>query len=164
MNGEQAESADRGGNDMPLTSITKFEHLFRSAATMQVDRNDLKRYREFVNQKMYDLLVIGQATAKANGRDVIEPRDLPITKGLQESINDFKRIDAQIELSPILDCVVARPLLEVAVSEDSQRRLPVIAGGLSVALGRTFKIIDPRTKRPLREDWEQAFSIFDLLV
>jgi hypothetical protein len=149
---------------MPLTSITKFEQLFRSAASMQVDRNDLKRYREFVNQKVYDLLIAGQATARANGRDIIEPRDLPITRGLQDCINDFKRIDAQVGLSPILDYIVTSPPLDATVSEDSQGRLPVIAGGLSVALGRTFKIIDPRTKRPLSEDWEQAFSIFDLLV
>jgi hypothetical protein len=42
---------------------------------VNVDRNDLKRYREFVNQEIYDLLVIGQGTAKANGRDILEARD-----------------------------------------------------------------------------------------
>src|SRR6185312_15624380 len=36
---------------------------------------------------LYDLLLIGQATAKANVRDVILPWDLPVTKGLRESVH-----------------------------------------------------------------------------
>jgi hypothetical protein len=148
---------------MPPIAITRFEHLFRTAASVDVDKNDLKRYQEFVNQKLHDLLIIGQAAAKANGRDVIEFRDLPITKGLQESMNGFRRIDTEVGLSPILDYLVARPP-DVSVSEETEARLPVIAGGLSVALGRTFKIIDPAVKRPMREEWERAFLIFDLLL
>lgn len=128
-----------------------------------MDKNDLKRYQEFINQKVYDLLIMGQATAKANGRDIIEPADLPITKGLQETIHGFERIDAEVGLAPILDSLVARPP-DVALSDEAQARLPVIAGGMSVALGRTFKIIDPDVKRPMHRDWEQAFRIFDLLL
>jgi hypothetical protein len=32
-----------------------------------------------------DLLLRGEANAKANGREVVQPFDLPITKGPQES-------------------------------------------------------------------------------
>jgi hypothetical protein len=158
-----AHDTSGGGKEMPVTGVTKFEHLFRSAASIDVDRNDLKRYQEFINQKLYDLLIIGQAAAKANGRDVIETRDLPITKGLQESIDGFERIDSEVGLSPILDYLIARPP-DVALSEEAQARLPGIAGGMSVALGRTFKVIDPAVKRPMHKDWEQAFRIFDLLL
>jgi hypothetical protein len=48
-----------------------------------------------------------EAAAKANGRDIIEPFDLPITKGLQESIHAFTEIDEKIELQPILDYLTA---------------------------------------------------------
>jgi uncharacterized protein DUF1931 len=75
---------------MSAMSIAKFERFFRVAAGLDVDKSDLKRYSDFVNQKIYDLLLRGQATAKANGRDIIEPFDVPITKGLQERIHDFK--------------------------------------------------------------------------
>lgn len=67
-------------------------------AGFDVDKAELKRYNEFVDHKIYDLLLRGEATAKANGRDIIQPFDLPITKGLQESIHEFKHIDAEIEL------------------------------------------------------------------
>ena len=91
--------------------VARFERFFRAAAGLDVDKQDLKRYSDFANRKVYDLLVQGEAVAKANGRDVIEPTDLPITRGLQENIHAFKGIDAEIELGPILDHLAARPPL-----------------------------------------------------
>jgi hypothetical protein len=63
--------------------LAKFERLFRAAGGVSVDRDDVNRYLDFVNDAIHDLMVIGQATAQASVRDVIEPGDLPITKGLQ---------------------------------------------------------------------------------
>ena len=40
----------------------------------------------------------------------------------------------------------------------------MIAGGLSVALARTFKIIDPALKTPHTVQWERSFEIFHLLL
>ena len=57
--------------------------------------------------KIYDLLFQTEAAARTNGRVIIEPFDLPITKGLQESICEFKNIDEQVELRPILDQLAA---------------------------------------------------------
>jgi hypothetical protein len=58
---------------MPVMGFTKFERFFRAAGGVDVDRDDIKRYLDFVNDALYDLLLIGQATAKANVRDVILP-------------------------------------------------------------------------------------------
>ena len=139
---------------MSLMGIAKFERFFRLSAGLDVDKADLKRYSDFVNGKIYDLLLRGQAAAKAIGRVTIEPFDLPITKGLQERINEFRNIDEQIELSSILDHLASRPPLDLAYSEEPEARLPEIAGGISVALARTFKIIDPQLKNPQAEHWE----------
>jgi uncharacterized protein DUF1931 len=149
---------------MPVTGVAKFERFFRVAASLDVDKNDLKRYQDFVYQKLYDLLLLGQASAKANHRDVLEPWDLPITKGLQERIHEFRDIDAEIELAPILDNLAARPPLDVALSEDAQARLVPVVGGVSLALARTFKILDPSVKDPTSEHWDRATRIFDLLL
>src|SRR4030081_2894020 len=124
-------------------SVAKFERFFRIAAGLDVDKQDLKRYSDFINQKVYDLLVRAEAAAKANGRDIIEPFDLPITRGLQECIHEFKAIDQQIELQPILDHLTARPPLDLDYGANIEEQLPGVVGGLSVALARTFKIIDP---------------------
>jgi hypothetical protein len=126
---------------MTIMAVHRFERFFRAAAGLDVDKDDLKRYSEFVSDKLHDLLMIGQATAKANGRDILQPRDLPITKGLQDSIHVFREVDEEIE-----------------------SRLPEVVGGLSVALARTIKVIDPEVKNPQSAHWADAFSIFGLLL
>jgi Domain of unknown function (DUF1931) len=147
-----------------LVGVSKFERLFRRAAGLDVDKADLKRYSDFVNRKIYDLLIRGEAAAKANGRDVIEPFDLPITKGLQESIHEFRKLDEELKVEPILEHLTAQPPLDLAYGVETEARLPEVAGGLSLALARTFKIIDPDLKNPQSEHWERSFRIFDLLL
>jgi hypothetical protein len=142
-----------------VMSVAKLERFFRVAAGLDVDKQDLKRYSDFINQKIYDLLLRAEAAAKANGRVIIEPFDLPITKGLRESIHELKSIDEQIELRPILDQLTARPPLDRAYGEDTESRLPEVVGGLSMVLARAFKIIDGN---PQNEHW--CFSIIDLLM
>ncbi len=149
---------------MSVMAIPKFEHFFRVVEELDIDKDDLRRYNEFINQKIYDLLLRAQAPAKANARDIIEPPDLPITKGLEHCMQEFREIDREIHLQPILDELTNRPTLDLAYSVETEKRLPQIAGGLSVALARAFKIIDPKLKNPSSAQWEQAFRIFNLLL
>ena len=151
-------------NKSPTThaiSVARSERFFRIAAGLNIDK---QRYSDFINQKVYDLLLRAEATAKANGRGIIEPIDLPITKSLQESIHEFQEIDEQIELHPILDQLTARPQLDLAYDQDTDSQLPEIMGGLSVPLARTFKIIDGNLKNPATEHWQKCIRIFDLLM
>jgi hypothetical protein len=149
---------------MAVMAVSKFEHFFRIAASLDVDKDDLKRYSDFVHQKLYDLLIRGEATARANGRSIIKPFDLPITKGLQESIHQFVGLDEDIELKPILEELAIRPQLDLDYGDDLTAEFPAIVGGLSVALARSFKIIEPGLKNPSSEHWERSFRIFDLLL
>jgi hypothetical protein len=149
---------------MPVMGFTKFERFFRAAGGVSVDRVDVKRYLDFVNDAIYDLLRIGQAAAKANLRDIIEPWDLPVTKGLQESAHAFRRVEEEMELGPILESLVARPPLDYALSDATQARLPELSGGISVALARTFKLVDADMKAVHSQEWERAFSIFRVLI
>jgi hypothetical protein len=147
-----------------VTAISKFERLFRAAAGLDVDKEDLRRHSEFVNHKIYDLLLRGEANAKANDRDIVQPWDLPITKGLQEQIHAFRRLDEPLDLKPILEELAALPPLDLGVAEETEARLPEIAGGLTVALARAFKILDPDVKNPQTDQWDRVFEIFDLLL
>jgi hypothetical protein len=150
---------------MELMAIPKFERLFREAASLDVDKEDLRRLDDFFNHEIEDLLIRGVANAKANARDVILPVDLPITKGLQESIHAFKAFNQDLQLTPILDQLTKLPILELDYSDDTRAALPEIAGGLTVALARSFKIMDPDVKNPLAtEHWDRAFKLFDHLM
>jgi histone H3/H4 len=144
--------------------FTKFERLFRAAAEVRVDRDDVKSYLEFVEDVIYDLLITAQATAKANGRDIIAPWDLPVTKGLQECVHEFERIEEEIELRPLLDTMAARPPLDLALSTEAEARLPLLYGGITVALAKTFKVVDTEMKAVHRREWEGAFALFRLLI
>jgi Domain of unknown function (DUF1931) len=149
---------------VPVMGFTKFERLFRAAAEVRVDRDDIKTYLDFVDGAVYDLLVVAKATAKANARDVIEPSDLPVTKGLQESVHEFQHLEEEIELRPLLETLAARPPLDITLSEATETRLPLLYGGITVALAKTFKIIDAELKTVHKREWERSFSLFRLLV
>ncbi|WP_141576620.1 DUF1931 family protein [Actinomadura sp. WMMA1423] len=149
---------------MAVMGISRFERFFRAAAGVDVDKNDLRRYHEFLDAKLYDLLLAGQAKAKANGRDIIEPFDLPITKGLQECIHRFRRLDDEIDVEPILELLARRPPLDIAVSDVTDEKLPEIAGGLSYALSQAFRIVFPDRRNPQTAHWERVQRMFDLLL
>ena len=102
---------------MTAMSVPKFERFFRLAGGLDVDKDDVKRYCDFIGHKLYDLLVVGQANASANGRDVIEPSDLPITKGLQETIHRFRALDEDVELRPVLARLATLPPLDRSIGD-----------------------------------------------
>jgi hypothetical protein len=73
-------------------------------------------------------------------------------------------VDEDVELQPILDQLAARPLLDLPLGEDTEARLSAIVGGLSVALARTFRIVEPGLKNPWTEHWERVFRVFHLVL
>jgi hypothetical protein len=147
-----------------VSGVPTFQRFFRETGEFDVDKDDLRRYSDFIFENIYDLLLRGQATTRANDRGTMEEWDLPITKGLQECIHRFRQIDVSLVLQPILDHLAARPQLDVLYSDDLQARLPEVAGGLSVALAQAIKIIDPKVSHLHGEQWDRAFQLFDLLL
>jgi hypothetical protein len=149
---------------MQILGATKFERLFRVVAALDVDKEDLKRLVDFLNERILDLLIRGQAMAKSNGRDVIQTIDIPITKGLQERIQEFKTIDRELDLRSVLSELITRPPLDLAYSDETEAEFPLIAGAFCVALAKTFKIIEPNLKNPQSRHWERSYQIFGLLL
>jgi hypothetical protein len=147
-----------------VMSAAKFEHFFRATAGLDVDKADIDRYDDFINDEIAGMLIRGQASAKMNLRDVIEPQDLPITKGLQENIERFRKLDEEIQLEPILDQIAIRPRLDMAYSDETDAQLPEIAGGLSVALAHVLKIMNPKLEHPFGDEWERARKVFGELA
>ena len=147
-----------------VMAVKQFERLFRVAASLDIDKSDIKRLEEFVNQRLHDLLLLGEAAAKANGRDVIQVHDLPITRGLQEQIHEFRKLDEEIALSGILDHLAKLPPLALAYSEELEAKLPELAGAITMSLARVFKAVKPDLKNPATEEWEQVEQIYRILL
>lgn len=147
-----------------MATIHRLEKLFRRTGDLDLDKSDFRRLEDFVHRKVADLILRGEANAKANGRDVILPWDLPITKGLQETIHRFRLINAELELADYLAGLTGLPLIDLAIGDETQERFPEIAGGLCMALAETFRIVDPKLKNPTTADWDRAYRLFDLLL
>ena len=81
------------------TAITRFQRLFRVAAELELGKADLERYEEFLDRRIYSLLVRGEANAKWSGDLIIEPWNVPITAGLQECIKVFEKMDETMNCS-----------------------------------------------------------------
>ena len=145
------------------SSVPVFERFFRSVASLQVDKNDLRRFRDFVDQQVDDIAIAGRNSASWNGRDVIAPQDLPITKGLQERIREFDKVEEAEEIRELLRQDVRRPPADVTFAEETEELLPEVFGGLSVALARSFRLIDPRLTNPATEHWKHVFDLFRLV-
>ncbi len=148
---------------MHVPGATHIERLFREAAGIDLDKSDLLRVREFVDARVYDMLVVAVARARANGRDIIEPWDLPVGKGLQERIHEFRRYDVAVSLEPLLRSLEKLPPLELGYSVEVEAFLPELIGGLTTALAHLFATLEPGLRNPQTHHWEKAERIFRLL-
>src|SRR3984885_15665602 len=91
------------------SGIPAFERFFRSVASIKIDKNDVRRFREFVDEQIDDIAIAGRNSAKWNGRDVVVPQDLPITKGVQERMREFDNLDEAGECRNLLHQVGRGP-------------------------------------------------------
>jgi hypothetical protein len=153
-----------GGKGMTHPSgIPVFERFFRSVASIKIDKNDVRRFREFVDEQIDDIAIAGRNSAKWNGRDVIVAQDLPVTKGVQERMREFDKLEEAEEIRELLRQVVRQPPGDVTFAEDAEELLPDLFGGLSIALARSFRIVDPTVSNPSTEHWNRVFTLFRLV-
>lgn len=142
------------------SGISAFERFFRSVAQLDIDKSDVKRLRDLVDEMIDDIAITGRNSAKWNDRDVIAPQDLPITKGLQERMREFDKLDEAGEIRALLAQTVRRPPADITFSEETEEMLPEVFGGLSIALARCFREVDPEVVNPATEHWDRVTTIF----
>ena len=115
--------------------------VFRFGGEHQDRQNDVRHFRDFVDEQIDEIAIAGRNSAKGNRRDVIVAQDLPITKGVQERMREFDELDEAEEIRELLltSQVVRHPPGDVTFAEDTDQLLPELFGGLSVALARSFR-------------------------
>jgi len=149
---------------MSLIGVSKFESFFRKAGSLDIDKSDVRRIYDFTNEVIYRLLIVGIKNASLNNRDVLWYTDLPITEGLEAQIQEFRELNEDLDLEGILEAITKMPPLKLAIGEDVEKELPNIAGGILMALTKTFKTLDPKLKNPQTDHWERAKAIFETLL
>jgi hypothetical protein len=147
--------------------IEGYHHLkefLRRSSGLDIDKSDMGRLTELIDKKLNDLLVIGVRNASYNNRDIIMEPDLPLTKGILEHMQDFRRYEESIGLKPILDHLAAYPSLERPLSVEVEAMLPDLVGTLAMLAGRAMKVIDPEVKNPGSDLWERVLRLMELLL
>jgi len=142
------------------SNVPVFERFFRSVAQLKVDRSDVKRFRDFVDEMVDGIAVAGRNSARANGRDVVAPMDLPITKGLQERMREFDKLDEAADIRAVLATAVRLPPADVTFSEETEALLPELFGGLGIAMARAFRTVDPDVVNPGTGQWDRVTDLF----
>lgn len=143
--------------------IPLFQRFFRTVASINIDKNDIRRFHEFIDELIDDIALTARNSAKWNGRDVVVAQDLPITKGLQERMREFDKLEEAEEIRGLLREVVREPPGDVAFAQDAEQLLPELFGGLAIALARSLRQIDPAVSNPSSEHWNRVFTLFRLV-
>lgn len=145
------------------SGIPVFERFFRSVASIKIDKNDVRRFREFVDEQIDYIAIAGRNSAKSNGRDVIVAQDLPITTGIQERMREFDALDEAEEIRELLRQMVRQPPADVTFAQDTVELLPELFGGLGIALARSFRVLDATVSNPSTEHWNRVFTLWRLV-
>ncbi len=149
---------------MAVIGVTKLEALFRDAASLDIKKGHAKDIIDIVEAKLLDMLIAAERNANMNGRDVIMESDLPITKGLQESIILFKKLENELELKDILEYLTTVPPLKYPLSADLEAKLPEVTGALLYVLAKIIKIVDGNDRAVDHKSINKAKSIMDLTL
>ena len=85
-------------------------------------------------------------------------------RGLQEQMRAFSRLDEADELRRLLRESLRRPPEDVTFGEETEDVLVEVFGGISLALARSFRIVDPQVRNPSTDHWDRTFQLFRLLL
>lgn len=142
----------------------RLEELIWRVSELDFDKSDLQRLSELVDEKLYDLLLVGVRHASYNNRDFILEPDLPLTKGLRESMQDFELYEEELEIEPVLEQLATYPQLDREPSQEVIDLLPDLVGTLIMVTTRLMPVLDPGISNPGTETWNRVIETMDLLI
>ena len=142
----------------------RLEELVRRVSGLVFDKSDLQRLSDLVDDKLYDLLLVGVQHASYNNRDLIMEPDLPLTRGLRENMEDFALYEEELEVAPILEDLTSYPMLEREPSQEVIDLLPELGGTLIVVTTQLITVMEPDVSNPTAETWERVIEAMDLLI
>ncbi len=154
------------------------EQFLRRAGGFHFSEEQAERIVALVEDKLRDLFAVAEDTALANGRMIVMPHDLPLTKGLRATMREHEALSREIELTPALR-FLAESGLTPRYDEQVKQSVPSLVGALLVLTGKIIAIVDPdnlkpeeklallrRTDRhqPARWEVERAARVLDLTL
>ncbi|GAB6074972.1 DUF1931 family protein [Nautilia lithotrophica] len=146
-----------------VVGFKKIEAVFKKAASLELDKSKADRIIDIVEKKFHDLLLVAVEKTGFNGRDIIMPADMPLTKGFEESIREFKKLEEEVDLKDVLLYLEQIPPLKYPISKELEEMLPEYIGALMLIVARVLKHVGA-DKKPSVEDIERTSKILDLTL
>lgn len=146
-----------------VVGFKKLEAVFRKAAGIDLDKSKADEIIDIVEKKFHDMLLVAVEKAGYNGRDVIMEPDMPVTRGFEESLRQFKELEEEVALQDVLAYLEKIPPLKYPISADLEAKLPEYIGALMLIIARVLKEIGAERK-PSTEDIERTKRILDLTL
>ena len=146
-----------------VVGFKKLEAVFRKAAGIDLDKSKADEIIDIVEKKFHDMLLVAVEKAGYNGRDIIMEPDMPVTKGFEESLRQFKELEEEVELQDVLQFLEQIPPLKYPISAELEAKLPEYIGVLMLIIARVLKEIGAGRK-PSKEDIEKTSRILDLTL
>jgi hypothetical protein len=146
-----------------VVGFKKLEAVFRKAAGIDIDKSKADEIIDIVEKKFHDMLLVAVEKAGYNGRDVIMEPDMPVTKGFEESLRQFKELEEEVDLQDVLTFLEQIPPLKYPISAELEAKLPEYIGALMLIIAKVLKEIGAERK-PSKEDIERTGRILDLTL
>jgi len=149
---------------MAVVGFTKLEALFRKAASIDIKKGHAKEITDIVEAKLVDLLIAAERNANMNGRDVVWESDLPITKGLQETIINLRKLEEEVALEDVLTFLTNSTPIKYALSEEAEAKLPELTGAILVIMAKIMKEVDDNDRALDHDTIAKTKRIMDLTL
>ena len=146
-----------------VVGFKKLESIFRKSAGIDLDKSKADKIIDMVEKKFYDLLLIAVEKTGFNGRDIIMETDMPVTKGFEESLKEFRKLEESVDIKDVLAYLEKIPPLKYPISAELEAKLPEYIGALMLIIARVLKEVGAERK-PSSEDIEKAGRILDLTL
>jgi hypothetical protein len=148
---------------MAVVGAHKIEALYKSAAGLRLSKEKVKEISDVIDQKLHDMLLIGEANAKYNGRDVIWYSDLPLTKAFRESMQKFVQLEEELALQDVLDHMKSLPPM-FTLEVELENKLTEIVGTLVYILAKITKELSPNDSVVSADEMKAAERILNLMI
>ncbi len=141
----------------------QLKKILEETCELEVYKVEAGKMMDIVEKKLADLFEVAYDKTKAEGRETIMLRDLPLTKGFLNSMELFRKaIERQeVDVKPIKDFVLRSLPVDAPLQDELVDELPVITGTLFVLIGRVIKAIHPDAKNVKDEHIEEAKKVLD---
>ncbi len=151
-----------------IVGLSRLETLYRTFTGLDLDKGRAQLILDVAEKKLEDLFRAALERAWARGSDTVEWIDLPLTLGLKNTLEEYRRMreqlqDPRLDLNPIVEHL-SEAISGLVIGDTIREQLQDLTATVLLLIGYVIKHVDPKARKPSKEDIERARQILDLTL